>query len=205
MTLIVFDKKGERILTTRIKVGDNAPNFVFETPWRSSQDFYETVNHQDTLFVFLRYHGCPVCQMEMANLKRDIELFNQKEARVFVFLQSSTATLIPLLKEGDWPFDIVCDPKGTIFQLYAAEPGGILKYLHPAGLMAALKATSRGFMHKKFEGKETQLPAAFVIKSDKTIKYVYYGKNISDVPKPSALAENLDKNDHNFVKNTQQG
>ena len=119
--------------------------------------------------------------MEMANLKRDIDLLNQKEVRVFVFLQSSTDTLLPLIKEGDWPFDIVCDPKGKIFQLYTVEPGGILKYLHPAGLIAAVKATSRGFIHKKFEGKETQLPAAFIIKPDKTVKYVYYGKNISDV------------------------
>jgi len=185
-------EKESGILNTPLKVGHKAPNFQFDTPWTSSQDFYETIQHHGVIFVFLRYHGCPVCQMEMANIKRDIELFNQKKARVFVFLQSSTATLIPLLKERDWPFDIVCDPKGTIFQLYAVEPGGIMKYLHPAGLIAAIKAICQGFVHKKFEGKETQLPAAFIIKSDKTIKYVYYGKNISDVPKPSTLAENFD-------------
>ncbi|MGP8155005.1 MAG: redoxin domain-containing protein [Smithella sp.] len=179
-------------MCTQLKAGDKAPNFQFDTPWSSSQDFYETIQHRNAVFVFLRYHGCPICQMEMANLKREIELFNKKEARVFVFLQSSTTTLLPLLKEGDWPFDIVCDSKGKIFQLYAVEPSGILKYLHPAGLIAAIKAIGRGFAHKKFEGKETQLPAAFIIKSDKTIKYVYYGKNIGDVPKPSTLAENLD-------------
>lgn len=175
-----------------LKLGDNAPNFRFDTPWKFAQDFYETIQHQDAVFVFLRYHGCPVCQMEMVNLKRDIELFNQKETRVFVFLQSSTETLIPLLKEEDWPFDIVCDPKGTIFQRYAVEPGGIIKYMHPAGLVAAIKATIQGFGHKKFEGKETQLPAAFIIKSNKTIIFAHYGKNISDVPKPSALAKSLE-------------
>jgi len=130
--------------------------------------------------------------MEMANFKREIELFNQKNTRVYVFLQSSTTTLLPLLKEGDWPFDIVCDPEGKIFQLYAVSTGNLFQYLHPAALVAAFKATCRGFMHKKFEGKETQLPAAFVIKSDKTVKYHYYGQNVSDVPKPSVLAENLD-------------
>ncbi len=179
-------------MSTQLKIGDKAPNFQFDTPWISSQNFYETIQqHQDAVFVFLRYLGCPVCQMEMANLKRDIELFNKNKTKVFVFLQSSTATLTPLLNHEDWPFIIVCDPKGTIFKLYAVEPGGIIKYLHPAGLISAIKAISRGFVHKKFEGKETQLPAAFIIKSDKTIKYVYYGKTISDVPKPSTLAENL--------------
>ncbi len=186
-------EKENRILSTLLKAGHKAPDFQYDTPWTSSQAFYETIHSQNAVFVFLRYHGCPICQMEMANLKRDIELFNQKETRVFVFLQSATATLIPLLEEDDWPFDIVCDPKGTIFKLYAVEPGGIMKYLHPAGLTAAVKATFRGFFHRKFEGTETQLPAAFIIKSDKTIKYVYYGKNIGDVPTPSVLAENLDK------------
>ncbi|MCP4136727.1 MAG: AhpC/TSA family protein [bacterium] len=179
-------------MNTQLKAGDKAANFQFDTPWKSSQDFYNTIQNQDAVFVFLRYYGCPVCQMEMGSLRREIELFNQKGARVFVFLQSSTETLIPLLEEEDWPFDIVCDPKGTIFQLYAVEPGGILKYLHPAGLLASIKAMSRGFFHKKFEGKETQLPAAFIIKADRTITFAYYGTNISDVPKPSALAEKLD-------------
>ncbi|MCP3943792.1 MAG: redoxin domain-containing protein [Desulfobacteraceae bacterium] len=178
-------------MSIQLKVGDKAPNFQFDTPWVSSQDFYETRQHQNAIFVFLRYHGCPICQMEMANLKRDIGLFDQKKTRLFVFLQSSTATLSPLLKKDDWPFDIVCDPKGIIFQLYAVEPGGIINYIDPRGLISAVKAISRGFTHKKFEGKETQLPAAFIINPDKTIKYVYYGKNISDLPRPPTLAENL--------------
>ncbi len=54
-----------------------------------------------------------------------------------------------------------------------------------------MKATTKGFFHKKFEGKETQLPAAFVLKADKTISFSYYGTNISDVPKPVVLAENI--------------
>jgi len=129
--------------------------------------------------------------MEMAILKHDMALFDKKDARVFVFLQSSNATLAPLLKKEDWPFDIVCDPKGKIFQQYKVEPG-LLKYLHPAGLIAAVRAIGLGFTHGKFEGRETQLPAAFVIKPDKTIGFAYYGRHIGDVPAPSALAQYLD-------------
>ena len=54
--------------------------------------------------------------------------------------------------------------------------------------MAAVKATFSGFRHEKFEGKETQLPAAFVISSEHIIKYEYYGTTISDVPAPETLA-----------------
>lgn len=173
------------------KAGDVAPNFTFDTPWKCDQNFINTIDDSSAVLVFLRYHGCPVCQMEMANYKRDISLFTDKGVKVFICLQSSVDTLKPLLNEDDWPFEIIADPKGVLFKKYGVEPGGIVRYLHPSGLVALMKALSRGFMHKKFEGKETQLPAAFVINVNKNIEYAYYGKTISDVPTPIALSSKL--------------
>ena len=63
--------------------------------------------------------------------------------------------------------------------------------IHPAVLVAGIKAAFRGFRHGKFEGKETQLPAAFVIDPNKTINFVHYGKNATDVPKPATLASHI--------------
>ena len=59
-------------------------------------------------------------------------------------------------------------------------------------MIAAIKAVSQGFSHGKFEGKETQLPAAFVVNSMKIITYAYYGKHISDLPSPATLAANIE-------------
>jgi len=174
----------------RLQVGDKTHDIYFQTPWSPRQNFYETVGDNPATLVFLRYQGCPVCQMEMAHLKREIGLFTQKETEVFVFLQSSPETVASAAKEEDWPFFIVCDPQGAIFQEYAVEPGGILKYLHPAGMIAAIKAVIQGFRHGKFEGKETQLPAAFAVNPMKIITYAYYGKHISDLPSPATLAAN---------------
>ncbi|MBW1813815.1 MAG: redoxin domain-containing protein [Deltaproteobacteria bacterium] len=174
----------------KLQVGDKAQDFDFQTPWLSRQNFYETMGNSSAILVFLRYQGCPVCQMEMAHLKREIGLFTQRKSKVFVFLQSSPETVASVTNEEDWPFIIVCDPQGAIFKKYAVEPGGIFKYLHPAGIIAAIKSISQGFRHGKFEGKETQLPAAFVINSMKVIKYAYYGRHISDIPTPATLAAN---------------
>jgi peroxiredoxin len=176
----------------RLWVGDKAHDFYFQTPWLPRQGFYETIGDNPAILVFLRYQGCPVCQMEMAHLKRDIGLFTQRQAKVFVFLQSSPETVASATNEADWPFSVVCDPQAAIFQQYAVEPGGILKYLHPAGMIAAMKAVSQGFGHGKFEGKETQLPAAFAVNSMKIITYAYYGKHISDLPSPATLAANVE-------------
>jgi peroxiredoxin len=176
----------------RLQVGDKTHDFYFQTPWSPRQNFYETMGNNPAILVFLRYQGCPVCQMEMAQLKREIGLFTQKETKVSIFLQSSPETVASATNEADWPFSIVCDPQGAIFQRYAVESGGILKYLHPAGMIAAIKAVSQGFRHGKFEGKETQLPAAFVVNSMKIITYAYYGKHISDLPSPATLAANIE-------------
>jgi len=178
-------------MNLKLKPGENAPDFRFDSPWKSDQAFYQTAAKKSAAVVFLRYFGCPVCQMEMADLKKKIDIFNQKGAKVFVVLQSSPAIISSQSKQEDWPFTIVCDPDAEIFKLYHVEAGGIFKYLHPAGLIAAIKATFQGFMHGKFEGRETQLPAGFVVAADKTISFSYYGKNISDSPTPEILAENI--------------
>jgi len=175
----------------KLGVGDTAPDFSFETPGKSGLRFYEECGDHPAVLVFLRYLGCPVCQMEMVELRRNIDLFNQLGARVFVFLQSDSAVVASSAGPEEWPYSIVCDPGGKIFVLYGVAPGGLLKYLHPAGLMAAVKATLLGHRHGKFEGKETQVPAAFVISSEKTIRFAHYGRTINDVPPASVLAGHI--------------
>jgi peroxiredoxin len=167
---------------SKLAIGDKAPDFRFKTPWDAEANFYDTVGHEPAVLIFLRYYGCPVCRMEMAKIKQEIDLVRQKRERIFVTLQSTPETVASLINREYWPFSIICDPQGKIFQLYCVESGGIIKYLHPAGLIAAITAIRRGFRHGKFEGKETQLPAAFAVSTDKVIKYAHYGENISDIP-----------------------
>jgi peroxiredoxin len=169
-------------MQSNLAIGDKAPDFEFKTPWDDEVKFHYAVGNNPAVLIFLRYYGCPVCRMEMARIKQEIDLVRQKGWIVFVVLQSAPETIASLIRKDDFPFTIICDPQGKVFQLYGVEAGGIIKYLHPAGLIAAIKATCRGFMHGKFEGKETQLPAAFAMTADKVIKYAHYGENISDMP-----------------------
>lgn len=174
-------------MASKLTIGNKARDFRFKTPWDDEVSFYAAVGNNPTVLIFMRYYGCPVCQMEMAKMKQDIELVAKKGGRVFVVLQSAPETIASLITRDDFPFTIICDPEGKVFQLYGVEPGGVFKYLHPAGLIAAIKAISRGFRHGKFEGKETQLPAAFAMTGDKLIKYSHYGENISDMPALSQM------------------
>ena len=171
-----------------LRVGDRAPDFKFESSWDMERKFYEKTGNRPAVLVFLRYIGCPVCQLAVADIKRDINLIEKTGASLFVVLQSSSSNLSSVIKKEDWPFTIISDPKGNIFKQYYVEPGGILKYLNPAGFIAVIKATLKGYMHGKFEGRETQLPAVFVVAPDKIITYAYYGKHISDIPSLGIIA-----------------
>jgi len=179
------------MIQAKLEIGENAPDFNYDTPWESGKGFYESVGKKSAVLVFLRYLGCPICHNDMANLKREIGLINKKRAALFVIIQSSPSTVASLTKKQDWPFTIICDPKGVLFQLYHVEPGGILKYMHPAGLIAAIRATFKGYKHGKFEGKETQLPAVFVVDGNRALKYVHYGRHIADTPSPQTYMNAL--------------
>jgi peroxiredoxin len=179
------------IMDSKLNIGDKAPDFRFETPWEKGLDFNKEAGDKPAVLVFLRYLGCPVCQIDMANLKNEIKHINKKGAKLFVVLQSAPETVSSVTSREDWPFTIITDPKGELFQLYRVRPGGIIKYLHPAGLIAAISATLKGYRHGKFEGHETQLPAVFILDGGKNIKFAHYGEYIGDIPSPAAMAAHL--------------
>jgi len=175
----------------KLNTGDKAPDFTFDTPWEGGKKFYSECGDGTAVLVFLRYYGCPVCRMELADFKRENARFEDKKANLFIVIQSDPGRIASITRKEDWPFTIICDPDADIYGSYHVAPGGIIKYMHPAGLVAAIKATLKGFRHGKFEGKETQLPAAFIISPDKTITFSHYGKTIPDVPSATILAARI--------------
>lgn len=170
----------------QLQSGSIAPNFTFETPWEKGLTFDPSKSGASILF-FLRYIGCPVCQFEMAKIKRDIEIVGKY--KVYVVLQSDPKRVASKTEKKDWPLTIICDPNSELFKLYKVEAGSILEFMNPRGLITAIQATFKGHLHGKFEGRETQLPATFVIDADKKIQYAYYGRRINDVPSLSFLSQ----------------
>ena len=167
-----------------------APDFTFDSPWKKSLSFYDFLKGEKTILMFLRYMGCPICQMKIAELKNDWDEFKKNKLNVLVVLQSDAKNVIginEIVKENDLPFTIVLDPKEEIFQLYGVLPGPFFRYVTPTVIKKALKSKKLGFKHGVNEGKEMQLPATFIVDKKKKIKYAYYGKNVSDVPENGEL------------------
>lgn len=179
-------------MNARLNRGENAPDFAFETPWNGDGGFYEAAGEKPAVLVFSRYLGCPISQMGMDDLRKGIDRLQSKGAEVFLITQSPASTIAAASKQEDWPYQIVCDPDETIYELYAvAAAASTAKMLHPGLLPAVVKMVSKGYKHGAYEGTETQLPAAFVVGPDKSILLARYGKHPADVPTPAALARVL--------------
>ena len=112
-------------MISKLAMGDKAPDFKFKTPWDDEVNFYDAAGNNPAALIFLRYYGCPVCQMEMAKIKQEIDLIRRKGGCAFVVLQSAPESLASLTSKKDWPFTIISDPQGRVFKLYGVERGGL--------------------------------------------------------------------------------
>ena len=176
-----------------ISTGMTAADFTFDTSWQESLKFYDFLEKSKVLLIFLRYMGCPLCQLKISEIIRDQDQFKKVDVEIIVALQSNPAVVRENTDKGDIPITILCDPDGKIFDLYGVYAGSFFRYITPGVIKKALKARKQGFKHGASEGKELQLPAVFLVDKDKTVKYAYYGKNVGDVPDNSILLEDLGK------------
>ena len=108
---------------------------------------------------------------------------------MLVVLQSDPERLAGQMRREDLPFDLICDPKGELYQKFEIRPAASMEKLADAKAaekIAAAKAA--GMTHGEYEGDELQLPASFVMDQDCRLLYVHYGKTAADLPDPAQLA-----------------
>ncbi len=180
-------------MNERIAAGKTAPDFTFDTPWKKSQKLSDIARKGKTVLMFLRYAGCPLCQMKIAELRGGFEEFKKRKVNLLVVLQSTPENITKVVEKKDIPFEIVCDPKEKLFSLYGVKPGTIFGYITPTTIIKAIQSTRRGFKHGTYEGNEKQLPAVFIIGAGRKVDYVYYGKNVADVPATKKLLAIIDR------------
>jgi len=176
-------------MKNKLSAGMDAPDFKFNTPWRQGLAFHDGFKDGLALLVFLRYLGCPLCQLKIDEILAEEFRFQDAGISLFVVLQSSSASVRGYYRETDIPFSLICDPEGKIYECYGVVTGSIFRYITPGVLKKVASAKKHGIRHGKKEGKELQLPAIFIISSGGRIAYAGYGKNIGDVPENEALFE----------------
>jgi peroxiredoxin len=134
---------------------------------------------------FTRYPGCPVCQLHVGRIAAAV---SELRCGVWMVFQSAQDRVRAAMAEWQPGFAAVADPTAALYDAFGAgtSVGG---YLHPGSLLALGRAIAAGKRHGRFEGRETQMPADFVIDRDGAIVLAHYGRHVGDdLPVAALLA-----------------
>lgn len=168
---------------SKLNIGDKMPNFIFDTPFEKNIQFETAIKDKKTALIFLRYYGCTLCQLDIANFKKEHDKIAQSNGQLFIVLQSNADNLAQQLISPDaLPFKIICDPDKKLYEEFDIKPAKTKLGMVGFKTMAKVKkAENEGHKHGEFEGDEMQLPASFIIDEKGIIKYTKYGKSVDDV------------------------
>ncbi|WP_321857512.1 peroxiredoxin-like family protein [Paraburkholderia tropica] len=129
---------------------------------------------------FRRFAGCPVCNLHLQSfVARHDELANRAINEVVVF-HSSDEELLPY--QGRFPFDVVSDPKKTLYHRYGVE-ASIWAVVDPRAWLASLKGNLRRdkpVLKGMPNGGILGLPADFLIAPDGNVVAAHYGQHADD-------------------------
>ncbi len=177
----------------KVNTGEMALDFTFDTVKENGLKLSDVVKNADTTIVhFLRYYGCPTCQLDIRDYMNLYDEIKNKNAQVYVVLQSKPQIIKDALGEDALPFDIICDPDQEIYKLY--EIGSLTdRSLVDMDKMKdkIAKIQELGIEHGEYEGNEQQLTAIFIIDKDMNLKHAQYSVTVTDMPSPKEVVETL--------------
>lgn len=164
----------------KLKDGDQARNFEAN----DLDGNLVRVGDEDgiLLLTFYRYASCPLCNMRVAELRREQPWLERMGVRPVAVFQSPEASIRRYVgRQKPW-FRIVPDPDQTLYRLYDVTPSWLgaawsLIVRLPSVLRAVI---GKGYWPGAIEGDMHMLPADFLIGPDGRILRAFYGRDIGD-------------------------
>jgi len=159
----------------RLKRGEQAPAIIIKNISGAQikvPDSYWSITH----IQFLRFAGCPVCNLLLQNYIRRIGELAAAGIREVVFFYSEAKFIEDYYQK--LPLDLIADPKRSIYKKYAVEksPWAILSPQAWPSLLRGYKLKAAG----KIDSTPFGLPAEFLIAPDGRIIDCHYGSHSSD-------------------------
>ena len=187
----------------RVSAGEHFPDLAFETWSDEKRTVGEAVRgKKHTIFWVMRFIGCRFCQYDIDMLAWQYARFTDKNAQVFVVLQSSRESITGLKGDFQVPFDVICDTDHAFYKTLDIRATATKEDRMPStpeGL-ARLKAkqeavAARNYQRKSGEGEAQQLPALFIVDPEGRVEYAHYAVHSIDIPGMDELLELLDSLD----------
>lgn len=178
----------------KVEMNSVMSDFLYDTPFTRGNRLSEAVRRVNgkTALIFLRYYGCPMCQLDLFEYAVKYDLVRQTGGQILVVLQSHPNVLKQEITDNTFPYEIVCDPDMELYRMLSIDPAAsMLKMMSLKALKKVIRSKKLGYKHGLYEGNEQQLPAAFILDSTLNVHYAHYGKDAGDVPDTEELVKLL--------------
>lgn len=182
-----LDHRKEQVM--KLRVGDDAPDVALRALDGTRLDCGRPEG--PVVVSFTRYAGCPVCQLHVGRMAAAMPEFRARACGVWMVFQSTPERLGEAMARWQPGFAAVADPAGELYDAFGAA-ASVTGYLHPRSLAALVRATVAGKRHGRFEGRETQMPADFVLGPGGRIALARYGGDVGDDAPVEALLAAVD-------------
>lgn len=172
-------------MTKRVmRVGDNIPAFWTRDVKGKVVDS-EHLGTTYTLMVFLRYAGCPLCNLALYRLTMEYSLLRKNNCEVIAFVQSSGNNIEKNIygrHDHEPPFSIIPDQDQDIYRLFGVIPDitNASKHLLANASHWLDASYKKGFPQKNLDGSLFIVPALFLVSPAGFINVVNYNANFYD-------------------------
>ena len=173
----------------KLRVGDKVFDFNYQTPWEKGLDFRDVTSGHLVCLMFLRYYGCSTCQLELRELTRQYPRLKKLDVKLLVVLQSQPETMRLSTPRNLFPFEIICDPDRNLYFYFDIGDNPAPEIMSERLKQRVAQANQQGIVHGLYEGNELQAPATFLLDQQGIARYVWYGKESSDVPTGAELVD----------------
>lgn len=185
----------------KLHEGEIFPDFPLMLAFEGEKMVHDILSKQKfTIFWFMRYLGCTFCNYDIHQIAEQYSIFRQREAQVVIVLQSRLSVIEEELEGMKHPAKIVCDPECLLYDSLNIPATATKEERMPKtrtgiekleGKRRQVKAA--GYIHGKYEGREQQLPAIFIMDEDGIVRYAHYAENSIDMPEIDDIADILTK------------
>ena len=165
-------KKGQALaerwrykMSQRVELNAPAPDFELDDLNGNPIQLSSFFGQKNIVLIFNRGFKWPYCRAHMAQLRRDYEQFQNKNAEILVVGPENAKAFKSYWQKENLPYPGLPDPKHHVLKLYGQQ----------------IKIFKFG-----------RMPAQSLIDKKGIVRYIHYGHDMTDIPKNEELLQLID-------------
>ena len=160
-------------------IGTTIPRFTYDTPLTPGQDFYALCAGETPLvMIFLPGFDHPISREYLTRYLKSLR--SLKDGRLACVVRTKPQEVAAALEGRPFPFPLICDPQGVLYNFLGVEHANILQTWTFAAQRIFRSAKGQGFVYDR--SAPQQLPLTLVLGPEGHILFAHYGRSLTDLP-----------------------